>query len=150
MSRLTKRANGISHSMSGNLMLARCENCTRRMPSCYKEDCTAEIEEIQKLHAYEQINEDPAYLAADLAELAHYRELKAAGRQAELPCAVGDLLDMLSDLTAAGEVDNRETYTTGYRNGYRNGRIQLLKYILQIPDGTQGAAEQALKECEQK
>ena len=38
--------------------------------------------------------------------------------------------------------------TTGYRNGYRNGRIELLKYILQIPDGACEATEAALKERE--
>lgn len=45
---------------------------------------------IKKLAAYEDIIEDPATLSADLAELAHYRELKAAGRLVELPCKVGD------------------------------------------------------------
>ncbi|MEG0944379.1 MAG: hypothetical protein RSD74_02065 [Angelakisella sp.] len=45
-----------------------------------------------KLAEYENIIDDPAALSADLAELAHYRELKAAGRLVELPCKVGDTI----------------------------------------------------------
>ena len=32
--------------------------------------------------------------------------------------------------------DEGETYTTGYRNGHHNGQVELLRYILQVPDGT--------------
>ena len=53
-------------------------------------DHESTLEIIRKLSAYGRISEDPATLTADLAELAHYKELKVAGRLPELPCKVGD------------------------------------------------------------
>lgn len=49
---------------------------------------------------------------------------------------VSELRTMLSDLESKCCGDGAETYTTGYRNGHRNGQIELLRYILQVPDGT--------------
>lgn len=49
---------------------------------------------------------------------------------------VVQLREMLSNLESKCCGDGAETYTTGYRNGHRNGQIELLRYILQVPDGT--------------
>ena len=49
---------------------------------------------------------------------------------------VAELRAMLSNLENKCCGDGTETYTTGYRNGHRNGQIELLRYILQVPDGT--------------
>ena len=32
--------------------------------------------------------------------------------------------------------DEKETYTTGYRNGHDNGRVELIRFLLGIPDGS--------------
>ena len=50
---------------------------------------------------------------------------------------VVQLRDMLSSLErkCCGG-DEGETYTTGYRNGHYNGQVELLRHILQVPDGT--------------
>jgi len=45
------------------------------------------------------------------------------------------LEEELADLTTVGSTDEKENYTTGYRNGHRNGRIELIKQILKISDG---------------
>lgn len=50
---------------------------------------------------------------------------------------VAQLREMLSNLEKMCRGgDEGETYTTGYRNGHHNGQIELLRYILQVPDGT--------------
>ena len=50
---------------------------------------------------------------------------------------VAQLREMLSDLERMCRGgDEGEAYTTGYRNGHHNGQIELLRYILQVPDGT--------------
>ena len=49
---------------------------------------------------------------------------------------VAQLREMLSNLESKCCGDGAETYTTGYRNGHHNGQIELLRYILQVPDGT--------------
>lgn len=50
---------------------------------------------------------------------------------------VVQLMEMLSNLERMCRGgDEGETYTTGYRNGHHNGQIELLRYILQVPDGT--------------
>ena len=46
------------------------------------------------------------------------------------------LQTMYDELNSIESEDAVETYTTGYRNGHMNGKIELLEYILQIPDGT--------------
>ena len=81
---------------------------------------------------------------ADLPRAAELHKADLEGFLAALPCKRQELLEMLSDLVAVGEADSMETYKTGYRNGYRNGRIELLRYILQIPDDTRAEAEAAL------
>lgn len=58
---------------------------------------------------------------------------------------VAPLRVMLSDLEGRCCGDEAETYTSGYRSGHRNGQIELLRYILQLPDGT---SEDARKDCE--
>ena len=49
---------------------------------------------------------------------------------------LAQIREMLSNLESKCCGDGAETYTTGYRNGHRNGQIELLRYILQVPDGT--------------
>ena len=50
---------------------------------------------------------------------------------------VSQLREMLSNLEMMCRGgDEGETYTTGYCNGHHNGQVELLRYILQIPDGT--------------
>ncbi len=49
---------------------------------------------------------------------------------------VGTLKAMLSALESKCFGDGVENYTTGYRNGHRNGQIELLRYILRVPEGT--------------
>ena len=58
---------------------------------------------------------------------------------------VSDLRQQFTTLSSVCDGDDTETYTTGYRNGHRNGRVELLQYILGIPDGAREAAEVALK-----
>lgn len=70
MERLTKRMGGIEYSMCGNLIIAKCENCNNRKPSCYEEDCRTELETLHKLAAYEDLEEQ--------------------GRLIALPCKIGD------------------------------------------------------------
>ena len=45
------------------------------------------------------------------------------------------LKTILSELESKCFGDGVENYTTGYRNGHRNGQIELLRHILQMPDG---------------
>ena len=77
--------------------------------------------------------------------------LKKERDEARQDCAVDERLNMqltddistlkkvleeeLADLTTVGSADEKENYTTGYRNGHRNGRIELIKQILKISDG---------------
>lgn len=82
-----------------------------------------------------------------IEKIAELAKAETDGLLLRLPCKVGELHEMLNDFIAASSCDDVETYTTGYRNGYRNGRIELLGYILQLPDGTN---EQALKDLEDK
>ena len=94
-----------------------------------------------------------AYRASGLTpdELPRAAELVKAdedGRCVVLPCKRQELMDMLSDLEAVGAADEVETYKTGYRNGYRNGRIELLRYVFGLPDGTRAEAEAALQKGE--
>lgn len=69
MERLTKRMER-TYIACGNLIVARCENCQDRKPSCYEEDCQAELDVIQKLASLEDLEED--------------------GRLIKLPCKPGD------------------------------------------------------------
>lgn len=76
---------------------------------------------------------------------AHLRELaqaEKARRILVLPCSEDELQEMLENLLSVGAVDEIENYTSGYRNGYRNGRIELLKYLLQIREFAEAAPEE--------
>lgn len=64
MERLSKRMSGISYCMCGNVIISKCENCTNRLPSCYEEDCTAQVEVLSKLAEYEDTNLTPAEVTA--------------------------------------------------------------------------------------
>lgn len=52
------------------------------------------------------------------------------------------LENMLNELESECTGDEKETYTTGYRNGHRNGQIELLKYILNVPCGEKSNNEE--------
>ncbi len=80
--RLTKRMSSISYVMCGNVILSKCENCNNRMPSCYEEDCGANIEALKRLAAYE----DAGLLPEEVRALA---EVRADGRLVVLPAKVG-------------------------------------------------------------
>ena len=87
----------------------------------------------------------------DLDELREMVQAKREGRVVVLDdITVSDLQQMLTVLDSTVYGDGVETYTTGYRNGNKNGRIEILRHILGIPDGTSEAAEEALKAREQK
>ena len=58
---------------------------------------------------------------------------------------VADLQQMLSVLDSTRYGDDAETYTTGYRNGHRNGRIEILRHVLGIHEGTSEYTEAALR-----
>lgn len=58
---------------------------------------------------------------------------------------VADLQQMLSVLDSTHYGDDAETYTTGYRNGHRNGRIEILRHVLGIHEGTSEYIEAALR-----
>lgn len=57
MNRLTKRMDGLSYALCGNVIIARCENCKNRLPSCYEEDCPVELEILHKLARHEDLEE---------------------------------------------------------------------------------------------
>lgn len=63
MDRLTKRMGGISYSLCDNVIIAKCENCNHRMPSCYDEDCQAELDVTTRLAAYEDTGLTPEDVA---------------------------------------------------------------------------------------
>ena len=85
----------------------------------------------------EALIELEAYRATGLSpeRVAELAWVKSEGRLLALPCTVSDLEIMFEMVILAREPDKRETYTSGYRSGHRNGRIELLRYILQRPDG---------------
>lgn len=62
---------------------------------------------------------------------------------------ISDLQQMLIVLDATCYGDGTETYTAGYRNGLRNGRIEILRHVLEIPEGDSSDTEAALKAREQ-
>ena len=77
------------------------------------------------------------------------RELAQADREGRCvvldDITVADLRQMLSVLDSTRYGDSAETYTTGYRNGHRNGRIEILRHVLGIYEGTRAEAEAALR-----
>ena len=82
----------------------------------------------------------------DLDELKEVIQAKREGRCVVLDdITVADLRQMLSVLDSTCYGDSAETYTTGYRNGHRNGRIEILRHVLGIYEGTRAEAEAALR-----
>ena len=63
---------------------------------------------------------------------------------------ISDLQQMLIVLDATRYSDGAETYTAGYRNGHRNGRIEILRHVLEIPEGDSSDTESALKARKQE
>lgn len=90
MKRLTKRMGGISYSMCDNVIIAKCENCTHRQPSCYDEDCQAELDVTTHLAAYEDTDTTPKQVV-ELVEKATPKEAVNVAYMA-LP-AMGKCLD---------------------------------------------------------
>ena len=86
----------------------------------------------------------------DEYDLDRLRELAEADREGRCvvlnDLTVADLQQMLTVLDCTHYGDGAETYTTGYRNGHRNGRIEILRYVLEINEGDSVEAEAALKE----
>ena len=81
-----------------------------------------------------------------LEELWEMVQAKRDGRCVVLDdITVADLRQMLSVLDSTRYGDSAETYTTGYRNGHRNGRIEILRHVLGIYEGTRAEAEAALR-----
>ena len=70
MVRLTKRMRSPHYIACANVIIAGCENCQDRKPSCYEEDCSTELEVFKKLADLEDLEED--------------------GRLIKLPCKPGD------------------------------------------------------------
>nr|DAQ86027.1 MAG TPA: hypothetical protein [Caudoviricetes sp.] len=82
-------------------------------------------------------------------DLDRLRELAQADREGRCvvldDITVADLQQMLSVLDSTHYGDDAETYTTGYRNGHRNGRIEILRHVLGIHEGTSEYTEAALR-----
>ena len=55
-----------------------------------------------------------------------------------------DLMKIYNELTSVFEGDAVENYTNGYRRGHKNGQIELIRRILNISEGENCDAEQAL------
>ena len=92
-------------------------------------------------------------ILGDEYELDRLRELVEADREGRCvvmeDLTISDLQQMLIVLDATRYGDGAETYTTGYRNGHRNGRIEILRHVLEIPEGDSSDTESALKAREQ-
>ena len=88
-------------------------------------------------------------ILGDEYDLDRLRELAQADREGRCvvldDITVSDLQQMLSLLDSTRYGDGVETYTTGYRNGHRNGRIEILRHVLGIYEGTRAEAEEALR-----
>ena len=93
-------------------------------------------------------------ILGDEYELDRLRELVEADRDGRCvvmeDLTISDLQQMLIVLDATCYGDGAETYTTGYRNGHRNGRIEILRHVLEIPEGNSSGTEAALKAREQE
>ena len=92
-------------------------------------------------------------ILGDEYDLDHLREMMEADREGRCvvmeDLTISDLQQMLIVLDATRYGDGAETYTTGYRNGHRNGRIEILRHVLEIPEGDSSDTESALKAREQ-
>lgn len=105
--------------------------------------CGVEFKDIfDRLAAIEDI-------LGDEYDVSHLRELAQADREGRCvvleDITVSDLQQMLSILDSTCYGDGTETYTTGYRNGHRNGRIEILRHVLGIHEGTSEDTEAALR-----
>lgn len=78
---------------------------------------------------------DDIYGMGIMTGLGHALNVARAAPAADV-VEVGTLKAMLSALESKCFGDGVENYTTGYRNGHRNGQIELLRYILRVPEGT--------------
>ena len=105
-------------------------------------DCESVGDIVRRLAAIEDI-------LGDEYDLDRLRELAEADREGRCvvldDITVSDLQQMLSVLDSTRYGDSAETYTTGYRNGHRNGRIEILRHVLGIYEGTRAEAEAALR-----
>ena len=105
-------------------------------------DCESVGDIVRRLAAIEDI-------LGDEYDLDRLRELAQADREGRCvvldDITVSDLQQMLSVLDSTRYGDSAETYTTGYRNGHRNGRIEILRHVLGIYEGTRAEAEAALR-----
>ncbi len=112
---------------------------------------------LEELLAYRDIglNPDELHLVLDpsgrgLTPRRLYELAKAekASRLVVLPEGINktvlteELYELIGEREKAG--DGGETYTTEYRYGHRNGRIELLRCIFGVSDGTAQEAEEAL------
>ncbi len=88
-------------------------------------------------------------ILGDEYDLDRLRELAQADKEGRCvvleDITVSDLQQMLSILDSTCYGDGTETYTTGYRNGHRNGRIEILRHVLGIHEGTSEDTEAALR-----
>lgn len=105
--------------------------------------CGVEFKDIfDRLAAIEDI-------LGDEYDVSRLRELAQADREGRCvvleDITVSDLQQMLSILDSTYYGDGTETYTTGYRNGHRNGRIEILRHVLGIHEGTSEDTEAALR-----
>ena len=127
---------------------------------------TGELDDaILRLAAYEETGLEPEEIAKIREDVengylkstarrygisvARLRELAQADREGRCvvldDLTVADLQQMLTVLDSTRYGDGAETYTTGYRNGHRNGRIEILRHVLGIYEGTSAEAEVALR-----
>ena len=108
-----------------------------RILDAYGRGMTLRTETAQRLEIVEDIK------TTRLRELA---QADKEGRCVVLDdITVADLQQMLSVLDSTRYGDDAETYTTGYRNGHRNGRIEILRHVLGIHEGTSEYTEAALR-----
>ena len=92
--RLTKIMDDPSYGGCGGVILAKCENCTTRLSSCYEEDCGMQNEANQKLAIIERMMHDAD--GNEIISLDRLRELAEAEREGRIriisdwtPCAEG-------------------------------------------------------------
>ena len=89
--RLTKVMDDPSYGGCGGVILAKCENCTTRLSSCYEEDCGKQNEANQKLEIIENMLYDAD--GNEVISLDRLRELTDAERDGcvvALPFKIGD------------------------------------------------------------
>jgi len=110
--RLTKVMNDPSYGGCGGVILAKCENCTTRLSSCYEDDCGKQVEANQKLAVIENMLYDAD--GNEVISLSRLRELAEAEREGKIKIG--------SDWTpcAEGMPETRETVLVTVEDGYGN------------------------------